>query len=228
MKRTPEVRTMQGRKQRIPAGPTRHVVGVDHPVRSAQLVEAVVPEPAEPTPNHTANEALAEQTLQTLQTIESTIAETELRRQQSLEELRLVAIEMSVAIAARVIRGAVETETFGIEEIVTEAVERFGGTDQITVSLNPADLSRLESALDGRPPPWPKDQTPRLTANQNVAPGGCEVHGADFHYVSRMELVLDEIRAGLLESLEHAQIERRRTQAASSGLRRFPDRRETA
>ncbi|MFK7818282.1 MAG: FliH/SctL family protein [Planctomycetaceae bacterium] len=246
---------MQGRKQTIGTGPTRHIVRVTQPVRSARLVgSAVVPRPAVPVPvgprhaqaSQSVPDPSAAQTrqprpaptpahdpavLQVIETrlnaIEAAVQETELRRQESLDELRLVTVEMSVAIASRIVGDSAQSTT-GIEELVNEAVTRFGGSDEITIALNPNDLAELNRALEGRPPPWSESGSPRLVADRNVASGDCEVNGTDFNYVARMELVLDEIRVGLMESLEHAQIERRRTQATGSGLRRFPDRRETA
>jgi flagellar biosynthesis/type III secretory pathway protein FliH len=239
---------MHGRKQVIQTGPVRHVVRVTQPVRAASLIstsaprQTPVPIPvgapanqqppiaapisaAPPAPRH--DPAILDAIESTLIAIDTAVQETERRRQESLDELRLVTIEMSVAIASRVVGESVQAGG-GIEELVNEAVNKFGGSGSITIALNPIDLGELNRVLDGRPPPWGEGDPPRLIADRNVARGGCEVNGTDFNYVARMELVLDEIRVGLMESLEHAQIERRRTQAPGAGLRRFPDRRETA
>ena len=155
---------MHGRKQIIRTGPTRHVVRVTQPVRSASLVSGTTatqhrtavpvgakasPAPAAPTPVQPApahDPAVLEAIDATLSAIESAVQQTELRRQESLDELRLVTIEMSVAIASRIVGDSAQSAA-GIEELVNEAITRFGGSDEITIALNPADMAELNRVL---------------------------------------------------------------------------------
>lgn len=216
----------------VPIGSLRYRVSPGQPVYGAERSVAVsgpekIPGPSESRPVGVVADELAERVIHTLMSLEAALNEAEQRRQSSADELRLVAVELAVAIAARARAGSAGGEVTEIEDMVNDAVKRFS-SEAITVALNPDDLDELMEALDGRPPPWSQHPTPRLTADPELSRGDCDVLGTDFHYVRRMEVVLDEIRIGLLDSLENAEIERRRTQAADSKLRRFPDRRETA
>ncbi len=168
---------------------------------------------------------IGQQTNSLLQNLCEAVSDLEARRAQSMDELQLVAVEMTVAIAARFLGEA--TDGAAIRTLVEDAVNRLGAHDKLTIRLHPEDLIELQKAAE-RSPPEGTAQPPEFVADTQIARGDCEVTGLDFRYVTRMQLVLDEIRVGLLESLENAQIERRRTETNGSQLRRFPDRRDTA
>jgi len=168
---------------------------------------------------------IGQQTNALLQKLSEAVSDLEARRAQSMDELQLVAVEMTVAIAARFLGEA--TDGAAIKTLVEDAVSRLGAREKLTIRLHPEDLIELQKAAE-RSPPEGTAQPPEFVADTQITRGDCEVTGLDFRYVTRMQLVLDEIRVGLLESLENAQVERRRTETDGSQLRRFPDRRDTA
>ena len=224
----------------IPAGPAWHHLRLDLPVRGARLVthasellttgedqqQALLQQARAEAASRMAEEvaAIRQSTEQSLRAIENAVEDIAAQRRTALEELQQVAIEMSVAIASHVVHESIDAGTWGIDRLVAEAVSRFADSNPLVIALHPSDLARIQPETRSHD----ASTTLSLVADDSLAPGDCEVRGLNFNYLARMETVLSEIRVELLESLENAQTERRRTAAANSPLRRFPDRRETA
>ena len=185
----------------IPTGPTRHVVRLTRPAVGAHLDQSPCPIQVEQQ-QHAANTQrsieVGQQTNVLLQNVYEALNELETRRAQSMDELQLVAVEMAVAIAARFLGESTDGEA--IKAMVDDAVARLGAHDKITIHLHPEDLIELQKAAE-RSPPESAATKPEFVADTHIARGDCEVTGLDFRYVTRMQLVLDEIRVGLLESL---------------------------
>ena len=68
----------------------------------------------------------------------------------------------------------------------------------------------------------------RLQADPAMQCGDCRAESGDVSIAYHLKDQLAEIRDHLLQGLEGAEIERRRTPPADKVLRRFPDRRATA
>lgn len=172
--------------------------------------------------------ALTEEVVRLLEAVQTAVDDLELRRQQSLGELQHVAVELAVAAASHLVFDAIEREQFAVDELVRQAITRMGLDEGITVSLHPDDLGMLQRKLADRPSPWSEGQVV-LRGDPALARGGCRAESADGRIlVSDVAARLSEIRRHWMEELDDAPIERRRTQAESGSLRRFPDRRETA
>ncbi len=163
-----------------------------------------------------------------LESISESVDDLEKRRQTSLTELQQAAVEIAIAVASRLVFQKILAEDFAVEELVAGIVGRLNTQSPVIVHLHPDDLAKLERHLAGRATPWPNPERLRLIADRTIAQGNCRAESDSHAVMSKIELQLSEIRQHLLENMEDAQVERRRALSADQGLRRFPDRRETA
>jgi flagellar biosynthesis/type III secretory pathway protein FliH len=163
-----------------------------------------------------------------LESLRTTFEELEQRRRQSLADMQQAAIELAVAIAARIVRTAIDRDQFQVAELAAELVSRLSARGPVVVSLHPADLALLERQLQGRPVPWGADVRVTVHADSTLERGSCRAAAPDLELLSDVQLHVADIREALLESMEDAQTERRQAKAGDRNLRRFPDRRETA
>lgn len=160
-----------------------------------------------------------------LQNLQEQLAELESRRKASLAELQQLAIELAIAIAGHVLRAEVVAGNYPIESLVREAIDRLDGPQMATVHVHPDDLAWLQA--NG-------DITTKFTTvirwigDRELPRGSCLVEAADLGLMTRWSQQLDDIHRRLLEGLENAQIERRGSRETPEGMRRFPERRETA
>lgn len=198
-------------------------------LRGVTVTESVVPPPPPAGPS---NEELARrqqesaaQTLALLQELDAKFNEIEVRRQASLDELRQAAVEIAMAAASRVVFEKMEAGDYALQERIAEVVSQLEPSAAATVRLNPDDLAMLQSvsATEGS-----LSMTLQYTADPSLPRGDCRVDSEEKSVLSAVELQLAELRAHLLDSLEHAQTERRKPAPGDRDLRRYPDRRETA
>ena len=187
---------------------------------------AVAPPPASapaiPTPN-------PDQTAERLQTLADSLREglevLEERRQQSLDELRQVAVELSITIASHVIVAAIDEQQHGIVELVRQAVEDIETHDPVTVWLHPEDFDLFHDRTSAEASPWPAESDVRIQSDDSLTRGDCRVEGPDFGLITSVEQQLEDIRLSLLESLHASPVDRRTSAAAKLGWKRAPDRR---
>ena len=202
-------------------------------VAKSQPVESRLPDKAQVDQEKAAK--LAEEEQQTLsqlldafRTLDEQIGEIEQRRKQSLVEMQQAAIELSVAIASRLLHETIVADELALENIVAEILKPLDSGQAVMLRLHPTDITLLTRRLEGKPPPWQDYNTFQLVGDKTLQRGECRLDSGDIGIVSQIEMQLTEIRQQLLEALDHAQIERRRPQTGDRTLRRFPDRRETA
>jgi len=160
--------------------------------------------------------------------VEEQLKDVEDRRRQALGELQQLAVELAVSIASRLVHDTIDADAFAVDKMVGQMLARFENAEPTEIRLHPDDLQLLKRRVEGKPPPWANHSSYRLVADAKLKRGDCRIESGDFGMLSRVDLQLSEIRHHLLESLDDAQIERRRTQAGDKSLRRFPDRRDTA
>jgi flagellar biosynthesis/type III secretory pathway protein FliH len=156
------------------------------------------------------------------------VREIEQRRKQSLTELQEATVELSLTIASHIVQHKIERNEFPIERIVKKMVAHLEPEPCVTIRLNPKDLEVLRDRLDGQPSTSENDNDIRLVADASLPRGDCAAEAGDFGLVSRIETQQSELRQLILENLEDAQVEHRKTQTGNEGIRRYPDRRETA
>lgn len=165
---------------------------------------------------------------QMLQRLESQLAMCQSQREQSLRELQMLAVELAVAAAEQIVMRAVHAGDYDVERTVQSAVERLGMHQPLTIFLPPDDLQLLRERLLTQPDSAFLTSC-ELRTDPTLGPGDCRVEAADGVGVMReAAVVLSQLRELWLQELSDAQIERRNSPAAQAGLKRFPDRRETA
>ena len=159
--------------------------------------------------------------------MEQSVHEAEQMRRQSLEEFQQLAVELAVTIAGELVFRAIEADQFDVGGLVAAAVERLGLDAPLTVALHPRDIELLDAAALDEPPVW-RTGTLTLRPDPALPRGHCRASNGATVLLSEFAPRLEEIRDSLLEGLDDAQIERRRSAGIGSALKRFPDRRETA
>jgi flagellar biosynthesis/type III secretory pathway protein FliH len=200
------------------------------PLRGVLLRRDAAPDqaPAEdPQPSAADLAAIAERTNDLLQAIGDAVNELEDRRRHSLAELQEFAVEVATVVASRVIRTAIDQNTFGVESLVREILEGVSAAQPVEIILHPDDLVRVDAAAGATAPPWASERI-RFIADATVARGVCRATAGPRSILSDWRTHLQDIRAILHEELEHAQVERRGVEDANQRVKRFPDRRETA
>ncbi|MGD9856567.1 MAG: FliH/SctL family protein [Planctomycetaceae bacterium] len=162
-----------------------------------------------------------------LESLEQTVLDAEQLRRQSLHEFQQLAVELAVTIAGELLFRAIDADQFHVGGLVAAAVERLGIDAPITIGLHPLDLRLLESEPVEQPPVW-RTGTLILRPDAALPRGHCRATNGATALLSELAPRLEEIRESLWEGLDDAQIERRQAAGIGSGLKRFPDRRETA
>jgi flagellar assembly protein FliH len=164
---------------------------------------------------------------QTLESLAAAVNEFDTHRRELLREMQQLAIELATTIAGQLMHRQVETGEFPIESMVAAAIARFEPKGPIVVRLHPDDLAALERRL-GNQTTSATGPTCRVEPDAAIERGNCRVEAGELSVLSHWNAHRDEIRQHLLDALAHAEVERRKTAAGDSGLRRFPDRRQTA
>jgi flagellar biosynthesis/type III secretory pathway protein FliH len=189
-----------------------------HPAESAATIAAAE------MARQTHERELIAQMLERLNEIAGQLGE---QRQQLLHEMKHVAIELAVAVASQAIHAKIQAGDFPIEALTQAAIERLGNAGAVVVHLHPEDLALLERRLgDGRGQTLKSDI--RFEPDGSMNRGDCRADAGEMGVWCKMQSQLEEMRQCLLEGLGDAEIERRKTAGGDSGLRRFPDRRQTA
>lgn len=162
-----------------------------------------------------------------LAAVEVAIAEAEVARIQSLDELQQLAVELSIMIAAELVGRAIDQDALDVSGLVREAVAQLGLAAPLTITLHPADVAQLESLGSTVGTSW-LDENIRIEANPALPRGHCQATNGPRALLSEIGPRLESIRAALLEGLNDAQIERRHAAGLGTPLKRFPERRDIA
>lgn len=212
-----------------PAAPASSSSALAVDARSAVSIPAppiaeTAPPPAPPPPvvQHDP------QMIQLLESVAQTLTELEARRRESLTELQQAVVELSVAMASQLTYRIIESGEFAVEKMVEDAVSRLPAAEHVTLRLNPDDLALFHQRLKAIPATALDARSLQLTADPEVARGGCLAELPEQGILCDIELLLGDLHTELMEGLSDAQVERRHSQGANRSLRRFPDRRETA
>ena len=155
------------------------------------------------------------------------IAEFEQRRQQSLQELQQLAVEIGFAAAERLLRAPLDRTNTEVSRLVEELTQRAAPASEFTVMLSPSDLKLLEEAQGSQPQTIPPESI-RFVSEPTLSSGSCRLNADGVDVVSILEQELEELKLHVLQDLDDAQIERRKPEAENRGVRRYPDRRDTA
>lgn len=154
--------------------------------------------------------------------------ELEQRRRNSIREMQSAAVELAVAAAGELLIRAIQTDDYAVEQVVQAAIDKMGLHRPIRIKLHPDDLQLLTERMPTLTD-WRLDPQCELHADPTLHRGDCRAEAPDGAGVLRETATqLAELRELWLEELDDAQVERRSHDAARSGFKRFPERRETA
>ncbi len=178
-----------------------------------------------PEPKHE-SETNLDRLEQLLEEILEGVHQLDEKQQGSLGELQRVAVELSVAIAAHLVKEKLDVGEAGIESLVEAAISRLAPCEPIVIHLNPLDEAALTALWKDRL--TAVSPTLTFTVDEQLPRGACRATAGDFGLLSTLEQRLATIRDNLLQGIAYAQIERRKADTDGGSLRRFPDRRQTA
>lgn len=133
-----------------------------------------------------------------LSLLESTVEEAVRLRAASLRALEDDFLKLSVFLADKVIRKAVEADISWLKPIIKEALEVLGTVDQMVVLLNPVDYALLQNYQQGLSLTRTKlvfEQDPSITQ------GGCLIESETGLIDARLERRLGKLAHHLMEVL---------------------------
>jgi flagellar biosynthesis/type III secretory pathway protein FliH len=146
---------------------------------------------------------------QTLAAVVEEVREIERRRQQSLHELRQVAVELAIAIASRILHERIGKDEYPVEQLIDNALNQLDFESPLSVALHPKDLELLACRMKGKPPPWAQHSELRLVPDSTLTRGSCRIEGPKHEVLTDSNVLLTEIRQFLLDHLADARTERR-------------------
>lgn len=160
--------------------------------------------------------------------IQRSIEELHSQRRSSLEEMQRVAVELSIAVASRLVHEKISADDYSVEDTIGRVIDKMNPDGPLQVSLHPSDFALLKERTEKTTPSWQELHAVKFATDPSLQRGSCRVSAGDACVLSEIESQLSEIRCHVLEALDHAQNERRKAQETDSSLRRFSDRRDTA
>ena len=125
-------------------------------------------------------------------------------------------------------RRAISASDYNVEDVVQEVISRLGAEKTVTVYLHPDDQELFEAQWNGKESSREVAARIQIKSDSNLQRGDCYADAGDFGLLTTVEQQLADLRQMLLEGLEDAEVERRQARSTGEGIRRFPDRRETA
>ena len=173
---------------------------------SGATTRAVEPEiRAEPPPiDYVAEDR--ERIARLLTELERRAAAADVERRVPVEELARIAIELGVALAAKLVHAKIAADEFGIESLVRGAVDRLPTRQPVEVSLHPDDLALLGKHV-GDPAEWIAGRSIRLVSDDRLHRGDCKAAVGDVGVWSELQRQLWELRDLLLEGLPAEYVE---------------------
>lgn len=131
------------------------------------------------------------------------------QRNTDLDELRRVAVELSVAVASRLVHEKINSGDFAVEEIVGRVVDQLKSTASLTVHLHPNDLVLLKDRTQSTTPAWQELRDIQFVPDGTMRRGDCRIAAGETGLLSEISSQLSEIRCHLLEGLSDVRDERR-------------------
>lgn len=147
-------------------------------------------------------------------------------RAQNISELHEIAVELAVMVASHVVKQELDAGQLNLKELVRQAIEQLLPATKLVIHLNPEDANDL-AAIQADLQTGVLEQLD-LIQDAAIPRGGCLVANEEHGLFSTLEARLENIRDTLLQGIEYARTERRKTLQVGSTLRRFPDRRKPA
>jgi flagellar biosynthesis/type III secretory pathway protein FliH len=122
-----------------------------------------------------------------------------------LSELREATVELSLAVATKLLFQQVTSDTFPVDRLVADVLGRLNTHEPATVRLNPEDLASLQSST-GLPADSAREREVRLVADPRLSRGDCKAVSGEITVVYELRRQIDEIRRELLSAVSgHAE-----------------------
>jgi flagellar biosynthesis/type III secretory pathway protein FliH len=184
----------------------------------------------QPEPVPTASSEASHDIAQTVESIFDAIAELERRRQQSVDELRELAIELACAITSHVFADMIEQRALPLEALIDQALAQLGvaAPQSATVRLHPDDYQTIRQAWELEADRREAATRPALAPDARLKRGSCEATVEGAGVLLDIDGQLKQIHHELLRTLNHAKTERRNVEENDRHVQRYPDRRDTA
>jgi Flagellar assembly protein FliH len=210
----------------------RFVVRLNHPLRGVRVADraslpGLVRKTATPSPSAVASQKPAVPTLDNelvdalFDRLFEWLGQLEKSRRDSTVEMHQMVVELAVAIGSKLLFRDISGESELVRDLVQEMLARYETSEPVRIWLDPDDLAAL-----GPPetrPGAPEHVTWIASPGQGRGNVRMDLQRYSLFYDGVQHLT--EIRQGLLELLNDAEIERRKTGGPGSLLRRFPERR---
>ena len=165
---------------------------------------------------------------QLLHSINDALREIEQRRSQSLYELQVAAVEIGMMATSVIVADAISKDQFPIEKVIERAIEKVEADATATIRLNPTDLQQFKTVDKETADSVMKGKTVQFKPDPRLQRGTCQIDLGDFGLLSSIDREIADLQRELLKGIDNARTERRQPEANNGGIRRFPDRRETA
>jgi flagellar assembly protein FliH len=122
-----------------------------------------------------------------------------------VSEVREAAIELSLAIASKLVFQQLESGSFPIERLVSEVLGRLNTREPATIRLHPDDLAVLQKDNSFAPSLDPDGEV-RLIADPKLGRGDCKAVAGEITIVYELRRQIEEIRRELLSTVNgHAE-----------------------
>jgi flagellar assembly protein FliH len=112
------------------------------------------------------------------------------------------AIEFALALAAKILSGALQAKPELVLEVVQGAIRRISDRRRITVLVNPSDLQTVQSAVGDLQAQGNGVELCDVQADPRVQPGGAIVRTAEGEVDASVQTQLDRAREVVLDELE--------------------------
>ncbi len=157
--------------------------------------------------------------------IQHQLAEFEQRRQQSMNEMRSLAVELAIAVTEKLVLEKIDESQFPFQNLIGQLVDQSPHSACLQLSLNPDDLQLLSQQIENSHDENKAFGNLKLTADGRLPRGRFHIDSGDNEYFYDIAMHLAEIRRTIMENLNESEIERRAADRNAGSLRRFPDRR---
>ena len=112
------------------------------------------------------------------------------------------AIELALALAGKILAGALQARPEMVLEVVQGALRRINDRRRITVLVNPADLETMRSSIDEVAVQGSGVELCELQADERVGVGGAIVRTAEGEVDASVQTQLERAREVLSASLQ--------------------------
>ena len=138
------------------------------------------------------------------QALEAALAQLAQLREETAQAIERDAVELALALAEKILAGALQARPELVVDVVQGALRRVAGHRTITVLLNPADLENVRAALGQLQTQAGAVELCDLQGDQRVAVGGALVRTAEGEVDVRVQTQLERAREVLAAELAGA------------------------